>query len=89
MYSETQERCQRDWQTKQLLGPRIDKPETTTEQWYEIEYSRIGADDWCAESDTADTLESARRIHAQRKVVDFEFRIVKKTLSTEVIEDLP
>lgn len=69
------------------------RPDPTTEEWFQIEYSRTGADDWFSEIETGDTLESARRKHGKRKAdldlpVSFEFRIVKKTLSTEVIEYL-
>lgn len=59
--------------------------------WYELEYSRAGDDDWYAASPdsghTADTLEAMQRILARQPKVaaGFEYRAVKKTLTTEVL----
>lgn len=56
------------------------------EVWYAIEASFKDADDWFANtSATYDSIESARNqtIH---KVAGFDYRIVRKTLRTEVVK---
>lgn len=59
-----------------------------TETWYEVESSAVGADDWYATRITGDSAENLRR-HLEGgsdRVDGFEFRIVRKTLTTEATE---
>jgi len=62
----------------------------STDVWYAIEYSRTGADDWFPASGTFDTEASARAEMVALASVEpsghgDEYRIVRKTLTTEVI----
>jgi hypothetical protein len=69
------------------------KNATDTEVWYALEYSRKGEDDWCAVSGTHDTPERAKERMAglvrQRSeypsAIKFEFRVVRKTLTSEPV----
>lgn len=58
--------------------------------WYALEVSRSGDDDWYANGDrTYDTLDAARRARAEAQnaaVPGWDFRIVKKTETVEIIE---
>ena len=60
------------------------------DSWFEIQYSLKGADDWFANSLTADTIESALEKLAEARAVrigqDFDLRIVKKTIEERVVE---
>lgn len=61
--------------------------ERDSEEWYELEYSRPQADDWYTAGSPlhSDTLARAKdNMNRQNKRLDW--RIVKKTLITEVIE---
>ena len=59
-----------------------------SEMWYEIEHSRIGADDWFSTHDMAHTVERAQKLLegyiAMRGDEDLQWRIVRKTVTTEV-----
>ena len=64
------------------------------QEWFELEYSAAGTDDWFASSgDTADTEAGIRALlAAKRKAFEvdlllgrFEFRAVRKVLTTEVL----
>ncbi len=63
-------------------------PAVDVQVWYELEYSRTGAEDWFAASGTTDTEEAAQRMLAASKAArteGFEYRAVRKTLLTEVL----
>lgn len=58
--------------------------------WYELEYSHAGEDDWYASSSAKVDTEAGIRMlldsHNQlRHTLSFEYRMVRKTLSTEVV----
>ncbi len=60
--------------------------------WYELEYSRVGDNDWYASAITADTEEQAKRqmgeaaTAATGHAVDgYEYRVVRKRLTAEVV----
>lgn len=57
------------------------------EEWYEIEISIKGADDWFVTTDNADTLGRIREIQAKNygNPSEYETRIVKKTLTSEAV----
>ena len=55
-----------------------------TEEWFQIQYSRIGADDWNAFRDTYDTLDSAIK-HVPTMQDGFENRIVRTVLTETVV----
>lgn len=62
------------------------KPEPEVQEWYEVETSRVGANDWFAVSNTtADTLEGARNQRCSY-ASGFEYRIVRRRMTTEVAE---
>jgi hypothetical protein len=70
-----------------------DQPEPDVEVWYALEVSAPDADDWYATSpQTADSEKGARALLANQTLADrqhntrFDYRIVRKTLTTEVIE---
>lgn len=62
-----------------------------TEIWYVIEHSRIGDDDWFAlDNRTFDSQNGALQkmrdwIEKIRDNDEYEYRVVKKTLASEVI----
>lgn len=54
------------------------------EIWYEIQWSYRGADDWFSTASTADSIEGARK-NLLGRTPDFDYRIVKYSLSEEVV----
>jgi hypothetical protein len=69
------------------ISPTVDK---TVEVWYELEWSRPGADDWFAEGGDdghADTAQGiAIKLVRKRAMFDpplFDYRATRKTLTTE------
>jgi hypothetical protein len=57
-----------------------------SEIWYAIEWRHPGeADGWFATTTTADSSEGIQRKLAEIRLDQFEYRIVKKTLTTEVM----
>ena len=60
------------------------------ETWYAIQVTREGdvnGDDWCASgTDTYHKLENARRAMLATFIPGFKFRLVKRTLTEEVVE---
>lgn len=64
------------------------KIDSYTEVWFEIQWSKQGADDWFSASGTsADSIDSARErlAHCIKHNAEFDFRIIKKTLAEEVV----
>lgn len=59
--------------------------ESHSEEWYALEHSVKGANDWFAATGAYDTRESAQKCMAKRALLAFDWRIVKKTLITEVV----
>ncbi len=68
--------------------------ERTSEEWYGLQYSRSGDDDWFAAGSQfdADTLDRAidnmkrqQEIRSGDLARHFDWRIVKKTLTTEMV----
>lgn len=62
-----------------------------SEIWYAIEVSMKGADDWFSTSaSTSDTVKHAKGKLADLQQKDtggvYEYRIVRKTVTTEVVE---
>lgn len=57
-----------------------------TEIWYEIEFTRPGQSDWVLLAG-ADTLESARtQLQEHQQDQGFMYRIVRKTLTLEIVD---
>ncbi len=58
------------------------------EEWYELEYSHKGADDWFKVSSQADSKEQMqlvkKRYETSGLTAKFEYRIVKVTVTREV-----
>lgn len=66
----------------------MDTPETTTEVWYELEWSQAGAEDWFTYGSQADSVASiASRLQRARAVPQFDYRAVRKVLTTEVMPE--
>ena len=68
-----------------------------TSTWYGVEYSIVDADDWFTTGETYDSVDSARQacgelnerrtrmISSKPEGAIFEYRIVRKTITTEVL----
>lgn len=56
--------------------------------WFELEYSARGANDWYASNETATTEADIRAKLAHHRAIPFghDYRVVRKTLTTEVLE---
>jgi len=66
------------------------KEPEVVDEWYEVQYSHKGADQWYRHNLEIDTLGTARtRLEEARAKVslgDFDWRMVKKTVTEEVVE---
>ena len=79
---------------REVCNVEVDMPEIReeifmiTDVWFEIEYSVLGDNDWFSSADTFDSEKSAVTNLSKLafKLSGFEFRIVKKTLTTEATE---
>lgn len=57
-----------------------------TETWFEIEYSIHNADDWFETNHKADTLNAIKLKMRELDCKAWDYRVVRKTLTSEVVE---
>lgn len=58
---------------------------TYVEVWHEIEWSYRGVDDWFTTGEKFDILDNARKAMASKTAEAFEYRLTRKTVTTEVL----